>query len=43
MSLLSIDITKVKRLSLKEIKLKAKEPTREAYTPIQVEKPTEPL
>lgn len=39
MSLLSIDITKVKRLSLKEIRLPAQEPRREAYTPIQVEKP----
>ena len=38
MSLLSIDITKGKRLSFKELELPAQEPRREAYTPIQVER-----
>ena len=39
MSLLSLDITKGKRLSFKELELPAQEPRREAYTPIQVERP----
>ena len=39
MSLLSTDITKVKRLSLKEVKLPAPELRVEPITPIQVEKP----
>ena len=42
MSLLSIDITKVKRLSLREAKLPAPERRVEPVTPIQVERtPTE--
>jgi hypothetical protein len=39
MSLLSTDITKVKRLSLKEVKLPAPELRVEPITPIQVERP----
>lgn len=39
MSLLSTDITKVKRLSLREVKLPAPELRVEPITPIQVEKP----
>jgi len=39
MSLLSIDITKVKRLSLKEVKLPAPERRVEPITPILVERP----
>ena len=42
MSLLSVDITKVRRLSLKEVKLPAPERRVEPVTPIQVERtPTE--
>ena len=39
MSLLSTDITKVKRLSLREVKLPAPELRVEPLTPIQVERP----
>jgi len=39
MSLLSTDITKVKRLSLREVKLPAPELRVEPITPIQVERP----
>jgi hypothetical protein len=39
MSLLSTDITKVKRLSLREVKLPAPETKVEPITPIQVESP----
>jgi len=39
MSLLSTDITKVKRLSLREVKLPATELRVEPITPIQVERP----
>ena len=39
MSLLSVDITKVKRLSLREVKLPAPERRVEPVTPIQVERP----
>ena len=39
MSLFSTDITKVKRLSLREVKLPAPEPRVEPITPILVEKP----
>jgi len=39
MSLRSIDITKLKRLSLKEVKFPAPEQREEPITPIQIERP----
>ena len=42
MSLLSIDITKVKRLSLQEVRLPTTEQRVEAITPLQVERPPTP-
>lgn len=42
MSLLSTDITKVKRLSLQEVRLPTTERRVEAITPLQVERPPTP-